>query len=173
MSRYISMADQVDGLVAAWRRVRPDLDVEPLEVLSRVVRLARHLALARKQAFADQGLPEWQFDVLAALRRAGPPHELTAGELLRETLVSSGTMTHRLDELEQAGYVTRHPDAADGRVVRVRLAPAGRKAVDAALGDLLDRERDLLQPLSPRERRQLALMLRRLLLRFDRVSRRA
>ena len=161
------MSDQVDGLVAAWRRVRPDLDVAPLEVLSRVVRLARHLALARKQAFADQGLPEWQFDVLAALRRAGPPHGLTAGELLRETLVSSGTMTHRLDELERAGLVTRHPDAADGRVVRVRLAPAGRKAVDSALTDLLERERALLRPLSARDRRQMAVLLRQLLLPFD------
>lgn len=161
------MSDQVDGLVASWRRVRPDLDVEPLEVLSRVVRLARHLALARKQAFADQGLPEWQFDVLAALRRAGPPDELTAGELLHETLVSSGTMTHRLDELERAGFVTRHPDAADGRMVRVRLAPAGRKAVDAALTDLLERERDLLRPLSARGRRRLAVLLRQMLVPFD------
>ncbi|HET7419863.1 MAG TPA: MarR family transcriptional regulator [Candidatus Dormibacteraeota bacterium] len=161
------MPDQVDRLVIAWRRARPDLDVAPLEVLSRVVRLARHLALARKQAFARQELPEWQFDVLAALRRADPPHELTPGELLEETLVSSGTMTHRLDELETAGLVTRQPDPADGRVVRVRLAPAGRKAVDAALTALLDRERELLDPLSAKDRRQLAALLRRLLLPFD------
>ena len=161
------MADQVDSLVAAWRRVRRDIDVEPLEVLSRVVRLARHLALARKQAFAQQHLPEWQFDVLAALRRAGPPPELTAGELLHETLVSSGTMTHRLDELERAGFVTRHSDAADRRVVRVRLAPAGRKAVDATLTDLLARERVLLRPLPATDRRRLAMLLRQLLLPFD------
>lgn len=161
------MGDQVDRLVSAWNRVRPDIDVEPLEVLSRVVRLARHLALARKQAFSHQHLPEWQFDVLAALRRAGPPHELTPGELLAETLVSSGTMTHRLDELEQAGLVTRQPDPADGRVVRVRLSAAGRKAVDAALTDLLDRERELLAPLSKKERSQLGELLRALLLPFD------
>ena len=161
------MSDQVDRLVTAWHRARPDLDVEPLEVLSRVVRLARHLALARKQAFARQHLPEWQFDVLAALRRADPPHELTPGELLEETLVSSGTMTHRLDELEEAGFVTRQPDPDDGRVVRVRLAPAGRKAVDAALTALLDRERELLDPLSAKDRRELAALLRRLLLPFD------
>lgn len=161
------MGDQVDRLVAAWNRVRPDIDVEPLEVLSRVVRLARHLALTRKQAFAHQHLPEWQFDVLAALRRAGPPHELTPGELLAETLVSSGTMTHRLDQLEAAGFVTRHPDPADGRVVRVRLAPAGRKAVDAALTDLLERERVLLRPLRANDRRQLASLLRQLLKAFD------
>lgn len=161
------MGDQVDRLVAAWNRVRPDVDVEPLEVLSRVVRLARHLALARKQAFSHQHLPEWQFDVLAALRRAGPPYELTPGELLIETLVSSGTMTHRLNELERAGLVTRQPDPADGRVVRVRLAAAGRKAVDAAFNDLLQSERELLRPLSPSDRRRLSGLLRRLLLPFD------
>jgi DNA-binding MarR family transcriptional regulator len=159
--------DQVDRLVEAWHRVRPELDVEPLEVLSRVVRLARHLAIARKEAFARQHLPEWQFDVLSALRRAEPPHELTPGELLGEALVTSGAMTHRLDQLEAAGLVTRQPDPADGRVVRVRLAPAGRKAVDAALTDLLERERRLLRPLSAKDRRQLAVLLRELLLPFD------
>lgn len=161
------MGDQVDQLVAAWHRERPDLDVEPLEVLSRVVRLARHLALARNEAFTQLGLPQWQFDVLTALRRAGHPYELRPGDLMAETLVSSGTMTHRLDELEEAGYVSRQPDPADGRVVRVRLATAGRKAVDAALTKLLQRERKLLEPLSTSERRQLAALLRRLLQPFD------
>ena len=161
------MRDQVDRLVEAWGRVRPEVDVEPLQVLSRVVRLARHLAIARKEAFARQHMPEWQFDVLSALRRAQPPHELTPGELLDDTLVTSGAMTHRLDQLEAAGFVTRQPDPADGRVVRVRLAPAGRRAVDAALTDLLERERELLQPLSSKERRQLAALLRELLLPFD------
>lgn len=161
------MGDQVDQLVAAWHRERPDLDVEPLEVLSRVVRLARHLALARKEAFSQLGLPQWQFDVLTALRRAGPPYELTPGDLMAETLVSSGTMTHRLDELEAAGYVSRQPDSADGRVVRVRLASAGRKAVDGALTQLIQRERKLLEPLATNQRRQLATMLRQLLQPFD------
>lgn len=161
------MPDQVDRLVAAWHRERPDLDVEPLKVLSRIVRLARHLGLARREAFADLGVPQWQFDVLAALRRAGPPHELTPSDLMAETLVSSGTMTHRIDELEAASLVRRQPDRADGRVVRVRLTAAGRAAVDHALESLLARERRLLGPLSPSERNQLAALLRRLLEPFD------
>ena len=163
----IEMSDQVDQLVEAWHRVKPGVDVGPLEVLSRVVRLARHLAIARKEAFAHQRMPEWQFDVLSALRRADPSHALTPGELLSETLVTSGAMTHRLDQLEAAGLVTRQPDPADGRVVRVRLSPAGRRAVDAALTDLLERERELLRPLSARDRRELAGLLRELLLPFD------
>ena len=161
------MPDQVDRLVAAWRREHPALDVEPLEVLSRVVRLARHLGLARREALARLGLAPAQFDVLTVLRRAGPPNEMTPGELMAETLVSSGTMTHRVDQLEAAGLVARQPDPADGRVVRVRLTAAGREAVDAALADLLARERRLLGPLAPDQRRQLADLLRALLEPFD------
>lgn len=162
------MPDQVDALVAAWKRERPDLDVAPLEVLSRVLRLARHLGIARKAAFDELGLPQWQFDVLAALRRAGSPYELTPGDLVEETLVTSGTMTHRIDELEAGGLVTRERDEADGRVVRVRLTAPGRRSVDAALKSLLDRERLLLEPLDPRDREQLATLLRALLEPFDR-----
>jgi DNA-binding MarR family transcriptional regulator len=166
------MPDQVDRLVAAWRRERPDLDVEPLEVLSRVSRLARHLELARKEAFGRLPLARWQFDVLAALRRAGPPYEMTPGELLAETLVSSGTMTHRIDQMEAAGLVSRAPDPTDGRVVRVRLEAKGGEAVDVALANLVERERELLGRLDRSERASLASLLRQLLEPFDREARR-
>lgn len=153
--------------MAAWRRERPDLDVAPLEVLSRVSRLARHLELARREALEQLALPQWQFDVLTALRRAGPPYEMTPGELLAETLVTSGTMTHRVDQMASAGLVERLPDPSDGRVVRVRLTPRGREAVDGALGNLLERERELLGRLTPAEQRELAGLLRTLLEGFD------
>src|SRR4028119_1892288 len=91
--------DEVDRLVSAWRRERPELDVRPMEVLSRVTRLARHLDRARHEAFADQALMPWEFDVLSALRRAGEPYELSPGRLLRETLVTSATMTNRGDRV--------------------------------------------------------------------------
>ncbi len=162
------MADQVDRLVAAWRRERPDLDVEPLEILSRVSRLARHLELARRQAFGGLHLAQWQFDVLAALRRAGSPYEMTPGELMAETLVSSATITHRIDQLEAAGLVSRQRDPGDGRVVRVRLTARGREAADQALDGLLERERQLLGRLTPAERARLAGLLRGLLEPFDR-----
>lgn len=161
------MEDEVDRLVGAWRRERPELDVEPLHVLSRVSRLARHLDLARRTAFAEHGLEAWEFDVLAALRRAGPPYRVSAGALLRATLVTSGTMTNRVDRLEKAGLVRRLPDADDGRVVLVALTEAGRERVDAALADLLDRERRLLARLGEQERRTLAALLRELLAPFD------
>ena len=101
------MRDEVDRLVEAWRRERPDLDLGPMEVLSRVSRLSHHLDRARRQAFADHDIENWEFDVLAALRRAGAPYELSPGRLLRETLVTSGTMTNRVDRLVARGFVTR------------------------------------------------------------------
>ena len=107
--------DEVDRIVADWRRERSDLDVEPLEVFSRVTRLARHLDRARRRAFEAHDLETWEFDVLSALRRAGEPYELTPGMLIEETLVSSGTMTNRIDRLEKVGLVERRANPADRR----------------------------------------------------------
>lgn len=159
--------DEVDRLVKAWHTERPDLDVEPLHVLSRVSRLARHLDRARRAVFVAHGMESWEFDVLTALRRAGPSYELSPGRLLRATLVTSGTMTNRIDRLESAGLVRRGPDPQDKRGVLVRLTDAGRTRVDAAFADLIDRERDLLCSLSAADRRTLAGLLRSLLVPFD------
>ena len=160
-------ADEVDRIVAAWRRERPDLDVAPLQVFSRVSRLARHLDLARKQAFAKHGLVAWEFDVLSALRRAGAPYELTPGALVALTLVSSGTMTNRIDRMVEHGLVVRAADASDRRMVRVRLTGEGRARVDAAMTELLDSERAALDALGATEQAGLAARLRELLLPFD------
>ena len=159
--------DEVDRIVAAWEREVPDLDVAPMQVLSRVSRLARHLDLARRDAFAVHDLDVWEFDVLAALRREGEPHELSPGQLINQTLSRSGTMTNRIDRLVSRGLVERLPDPHDRRGVRVRLLPAGRWAVDAALGDLLDAERAFLQGLTPGECEQTAQLLRRLVQPFE------
>ena len=159
--------DSVDGIVRAWQRERPDLDVAPLEVLSRVTRLARHLDLARREAFARHGLEAGEFDVLAALRRSGPPYEMSPGQLGAATLVSSGTTTNRLDRLESAGLIERLPDSADRRSIRVRLTAAGRQRVDAALTDLLESERHLLAALPRSDQRHLATLLKTLVLPFD------
>src|SRR5690348_16740149 len=162
-----ALRDEVDDLVAAWHAERPDLDVKPLQVLSRVSRLARHLDRARRTAFADHGLEPWEFDVLAALRRQGPPYELSPGALLRTTLVTSGTMTNRVDRLEQAGLVRRRPDPEDKRGVLVTLTAAGQTRADAALADLLESEQALLSPLPAASRQALAGLLRTLLAPLD------
>src|ERR1700754_3073325 len=120
-------SDEVDDIVVAWRHERPDLDVEPLQVLSRLDRLAGVRGERRAAIFARHHLRRHEFDVLAALRRAGAPFELTAGELAARTYVTSGTMTSRLDGLTERGLVIRAADPVDGRLVRVTLTPAGRQ----------------------------------------------
>jgi DNA-binding MarR family transcriptional regulator len=158
--------DEVDELVEAWRHERTDLDLAPVEVFSRISRLSRHLDLARKQAFTEQHIESWEFDVLAALRRAGAPYELSPGRLLKQTLVTSGTMTNRVDRLTARGLVERLPDPHDRRGVLVRLTARGRTTVDAAFESLLAREHRLLADLPDHERGQLAQLLRALLAPF-------
>jgi DNA-binding MarR family transcriptional regulator len=156
--------DEVDRIVAAWGRERADLDFGPLEVLSRVDRLARHLDRARRTAFDASDMEPWEFDVLSALRRAGEPYELSPKTLLQQTLVSSGTMTNRVDRLAARGFVGRRTDPKDGRGILVSLTAQGRVAVDAAIADLLAAERDILSGVSADEQGQLAGLLRRLIL---------
>jgi DNA-binding MarR family transcriptional regulator len=158
--------DEVDTIVEAWRRERPDLDVAPMEVLSRISRLARHLDRVRASAFSSHDLESWEFDVLAALRRSGPPYRLSPGQLLRETLVTSGTMTNRVDRLAMRGLVVRqdHPD--DRRGVLVQLTDAGKDVVDATLADLMVAEREILDALDVADHDQLTRSLRLLLARY-------
>lgn len=155
--------DEVDELVTAWQRERADLDLAPVEVFSRLTRLSRKLDLARRTAFGERDLETWEFDVLTALRRAGQPYQLSPGALMRETLVTSGTMTNRVDRLEQRGYVVRSPDPRDRRGVLVGLSAQGKKAVDGAFEALLARERGLLSELSSEDARRLVILLKRLM----------
>lgn len=159
--------DEVDRIVDAWRRERPDLDFAPLQVLSRVGRLARHLDRERRAAFASSSLEPWEFDVLSALRRAGAPYQSTPKLLLQQTLVSSGTMTNRIDRLVERGLVERHHDPHDGRSILVTMTELGRDRVDAAIAALMDSERSLLQALPAVEQERLASLLRKLSLDFD------
>jgi DNA-binding MarR family transcriptional regulator len=159
--------DEVDQLVQEWHAQRPDLDVAPLQVLSRIWRLARHLDRSRAAAFAGHGLEPWEFDVLSSLRRQGPPYQLSPGNLLHATMVTSGTMTNRIDRLEASGLVRRGPDPQDKRGVLVSLTDQGLARVDLALAGLLSSERALLASLSTDQRTELAALLRTLLAPFD------
>lgn len=143
------------------------MDVSPMHVLSRVTRLSHHLDRARKQAFSSHHLEAWEFDVLSALRRSGSPYRLSPGQLVHETLVTSGTMTNRVDRLVKRGLVERRPDPEDRRGVKVQLSASGRKAVDGALDALLEHEHNLLAGLSPTDAKALADALRTLSLPFD------
>ena len=159
--------DEVDRIVDAWSRERPDLDFSPLQVLSRVGRLSRHLERARRVAFSASDLESWEFDVLSALRRAGSPYQLSPKALLQQTLVSSGTMTNRIDRLVDRGLVERRADPGDGRGILVVMTADGRDRVDRAIRQLLEGEAELLDALSPADQERLAVLLRKLSLDFD------
>ena len=160
-------SDEVDRIVDAWSRERDDLDFSPLQVLSRVGRLARHLERARRTAFAASDLELWEFDVLSALRRAGSPYQLSPKALLQQTLVSSGTMTNRIDRLVTRKLVERRTDPNDGRGILVIMTEEGRERVDAAISTLLEAESELLDRLPKADQERLSGLLRKLSLDFD------
>ncbi len=155
--------DGVDAILAQWERERPELDVSPMGIFGRMVRLARLQRASSEARMRDSGLNAAAFDVLATLRRSGEPYALTPSQLADAVMVTSGGMTGQVDRLTASGFVEREPDPDDRRSVRVRLTAAGRAAVDRAVVDHLAAEEDLLAPLTPVERRRLAALLRKLL----------
>ena len=128
----MSQHDEVDLILSDWATARPDLDLAPLAVFSRMTRVTRHLDRARAQAFARSGLTAWEFDVLAVLRRGGAPFRQSPKTLVRQTMVSSGTMTNRIDRMASRGLVRRLTDPNDGRGVLVEMTDQGQTLV--ALG---------------------------------------
>jgi DNA-binding MarR family transcriptional regulator len=155
--------DHLDLIVEQWKRERPDVGVEALAVVGRLLRTAELADVRLAEGLRDHRLSAGWFDVLAALRRAGPPYELTPTELRHAMMLSSGGVTKRLDRLVTAGLVSRRPDPDDRRGVIVRLTARGRRSVDRALVQHVANEEELLAPLSPRERQALNRLLRRLL----------
>lgn len=150
-------------LLQAWAERLPDVDVTPLEVMSRLRRVSLRLGRIRAGAFATAGLASWEFDVLAALRRTAEPHELSPAQLIQRTMISSAAMTNRIAHLVESGYVERQSNPRDGRGVIVRLTEEGRVRVDAAMTELIRREALALSVLSPDDVAALARVLRPLM----------
>ncbi|MFJ6137105.1 MarR family winged helix-turn-helix transcriptional regulator [Kitasatospora sp. NPDC092286] len=157
------MADHVDRVVKQWGAERPDLDVSPMEVIGRLKRLYRLVDAELKRNFADYDLDAASFDVLATLRRSGPPYRLTPTGLMRSAMVTSGAITQRLDRLEARGLVTRTPSGSDGRSRDVALTPEGHALVDRALPAHLAAERRVLAGLDAARTDALVDALRTLL----------
>jgi len=155
--------DHVDQVLAQWHRERPDVDVTPMGVVSRVKRLAKLFEQATSENFARHDLEPREFDVMATLRRSGPPYSLAAGALGRALMITSGTVTNRIDGLEANGFVRRVDDPDDRRGVRIELTGAGLRKLDAVLAHHLATERALLAALSDAQQTQLAGLMRRLL----------
>ena len=155
-------ADAVDRIVGQWEVVRPDIDSSPIHIIGRVSRLSRLIDRRLSENFARHGLEQWMYDVLATLRRHGPPYELTAGELVGQSMVTTGAITNRVDRLAERGLVERRA-GADRRTVIVRLTPTGLALVDEVVLTHLATERSIIDSLAPREQRQLADLLRQVL----------
>jgi DNA-binding MarR family transcriptional regulator len=155
------IVDRVAEIQAAWARERPDLDVRPQGVIGRLHRLAAHLTAELELVYRRHGLSEGEFDVLAALRRAGAPFERAPGELARHTMVTTGAISKRLDRLERDGLVARRTDDRDGRGRVVGLTDAGRRVIDDAFTEHMANERRLLNALAPDEAATLEAILTR------------
>ncbi|MCW2814636.1 MAG: transcriptional regulator, MarR family [Nocardioides sp.] len=151
--------DHVGRILLQWQRERPDLDTSPMGVIGRLHRLADRLDAELRPVFADAGLTDGDFDVLASLRRAGAPYELTPGELGASTMVTSGAVTKRVDRLQSAGLVERRVCADDARSRRVRLTDQGLRVVDDLVERHVANEHRLLAGFSDLERSRLAHLL--------------
>ena len=152
--------DPIDEILDQWSAERPDLDTASLGVVIRVMTLYRSFRRQADRALEPLDLELWEYDVLSALRRQGEPYALPATRLARETDLSSGAMTNRIDRLETRGLVRRRPDTKDRRGVNVSLTVGGRRLIDEAIQHRLDSARKSLRALSIAQQRQLARLLR-------------
>lgn len=154
--------DLIDLLIEQWRAERPDLDPGPMAVVGRILRAAALLERRLTRILAPLGLKPWAFDVLATLRRHGPPYRMPPKRLLESVMLTSGALTNRLDRLEAAGWIRRLDDPDDRRGVLVALTDAGLELVDQAVEARFEEARDALKELSPTREKQLTNGLRRL-----------
>ena len=162
--------DGVDEILEQWQRERPELDPSPIGIIGRISRLARELEQRLERVYRDHGLEPGWHDVLATLRRNGPPYRLRPTDFSGQLMLTSSGTTKRLDRLEQAGLIARAPDPADRRGTLITLTPAGRELIDAVTEAHLDNERDLIAALSADEQRLLGDLLRKLRLGLPPLS---
>lgn len=161
---HMDDSDGVDAILGQWQRERPDLDASPIAVIGRISRLCREIERRLEPVYAASGLEPGWYDVLATLRRAGPPYQLRPTDFAATLMLTSSGTTKRLDRLEAAGHITRQPDPGDRRGVLIALTPTGRDLVDNAAARHLANERHILSGLTPAEQHQLAQLLRKLTL---------
>ncbi|MCA2376187.1 MarR family transcriptional regulator [Agrobacterium genomosp. 3 str. RTP8] len=159
--------DHVDRLRGQWAQELPDIDTEPMAIFGRAKRLSNLLAPSIEDTFARFGLDRGEFDVIATLRRSGPPYQLTPTEMYTTLMLSSGGLTHRLDRLEKAGLIERRKSTLDGRSIVVCLAPAGIDLAEKAFREDMASEVGFLQGLNPEERKNLAALLKKLVLDIE------
>ena len=154
--------DGVDAIIEQWLRERPELDHAPIGIVGRISRLAREIEARLEPVYREHGLEPGWHDVLATLRRTGPPYQLRPSDFTGSLMLTSSGTTKRLDRLERAGLIERAPDPGDRRGVLITLTDAGHELIDRVTEAHLANERRLLAGLSPVERDRLAALLRKL-----------
>jgi DNA-binding MarR family transcriptional regulator len=159
--------DQVGKILEQWRSERPDLDTQPMGLFGRLARLRNHLAREIDGTLSTFGLHGPSFDVLAALRRSGAPYRLSPGDLMSATMVTSGTMTNRIDQLEKSGLVERIANPLDGRSWLVALTQKGLVLVEEAVTAHVANQQRLIASMSADERSELDQLLSKFLASFE------
>jgi DNA-binding MarR family transcriptional regulator len=153
--------DHIDTVIAKWKQERPDYDLAPVEIIGRAGRIMEFVDRALEAKFDEFGISLATFDVLATLRRDGPPYKMTQRELMRNLLRTSGSMSLRIDALERTGFVRREDDEDDRRSVFVTLTGKGSKLLDVIIPEHLANEVTLLSGLTKKECADLAFLLRK------------
>ncbi|MEO0014866.1 MAG: hypothetical protein RLZZ535_3255 [Cyanobacteriota bacterium] len=159
--------DLVDKILAQWQKERPQLDASPMGILGRTPRLAKHLTREISQTLAKFDLNPGEFDVLATLRRSGKPYQLSPTELYNSMMVTSGTMTHRIDGLEKAELVERIRDSSDRRGILIHLTDKGFNLIEKAVEAHVENGHHILSVLEDSELETLNMLLRKLLISIE------
>jgi DNA-binding MarR family transcriptional regulator len=152
--------DRIDKITKQWQRERPDLDISPMGLIGRLGNITLHLSREMEKIFSQFGLNTSSFDVLATLRRAGDPYTLSPGEMLSTLMVTSGTMTNRIDQLEKAGWVIRKVNPEDGRGFLVSLTPEGLELINQVIEAHVENQKRLVSGLSQQEQQALNQLLK-------------
>jgi len=153
--------DRVDKIIKQWHQERPDLDVGPMEVIGRIKQISQYLLREMDKTFSVHGLNGAKFDVLATLRRSGAPYSLSPSDLMASTMVTSGTMTNRIDQLVKSGLVRRTPNSQDARGFIISLTNKGRALTDRVLNDHVKTQAQLTTVLTKEDKKILNSILRK------------
>ncbi|GAB3223120.1 MarR family transcriptional regulator [Glycomyces halotolerans] len=159
--------DAVDRIIEQWHRELPDLELQPMAIFGRIHRVSQKLAARLHDVYSELGLGRGEFDVLASIRRSGEPFILSPKQISATLMLSSGGLTGRLDKLEQAGLIERHPDPADRRALKIHLTKQGRHVIETAVRAGQEVNDAALAPLDPEERRQLDALMRKVHAGFE------
>ncbi|NOH46921.1 MarR family transcriptional regulator [Vibrio rotiferianus] len=159
--------DAIDRVVSQWAKEKPDLDTEPMAIMGRLMRIAKHMENRVAEVHKRYDLKMGEFDVLATLRRSGEPYRLTPSELISSMMLTSGAMTNRLDKLEKKGLIDREHSKEDRRSVAVQLTSKGFELIDALIEQHLQAQHELMGSLTSDERGQVNQALKLLLPQYE------